>query len=676
VNLSFQNPAALAALPAAAIPYLLHRWSLSRAKPLPFPSLELLREALRSSFFSAVLSHRILLLLRTLLALALVLWLSRPVLRSGEKTGEGPSTFVLLMDVSASMDARNAGRSALAWAVEEAAAFLPASGAADRAALAAFSDRVEKTVPLTGDAARLKEALASLETTFRPTRTETGLAAARTLLADAGPGEKTILLFTDAARNAWSFREPPPDLPAGTRLVIVRPPAGGENGGIAALRLAAAPGETGTLESFSMGAADSAGRGWRLSWEGRTAAQGRLKPGPAASVPVPFLSAREFDRGEAALDPDMLPWDDVFHVLPPVGTGVGVFVVNGAPALSAAADETYFLSSVLDALGKTGLRARTVTPAALESEKLDEWNVLMLLNTPALSARAEERVREFVEKGGGLWMTAGDRFTPAGLAPLLPARVTGRVVEGGTIFFSEGTARGPVGKRLSEEGGFDWKGIRADKFVETTPLEESKTILSDGASGKPLLVTGVHGRGRTALLTTTADRDWTDLPAHPVFPVLCRDLWTFLAGRETAASAALIVDQPWEGPVPAAAADLAVERPDGVLEGVTLAGRRFRYDRTDRPGFYTLRSRRDATPISRAAVNVDRGKGESDLTPVDADELRKLFPSTGVDWLEGPGSARARYEALARGRPLRPALAAAIAFFILLETLLLTFLKR
>src|SRR5512142_1526355 len=81
---TFQTPAALAALPLAAVPWLLHRWSLSRRKPVPFPSLELLRAALRASFGRTILSQRLLLAARTLLALSLVLLASGPVLRGSK----------------------------------------------------------------------------------------------------------------------------------------------------------------------------------------------------------------------------------------------------------------------------------------------------------------------------------------------------------------------------------------------------------------------------------------------------------------------------------------------------------------------------------------------------------------------------------------------------------------
>jgi hypothetical protein len=232
-----------------------------------------------------------------------------------------------------------------------------------------------------------------------------------------------------------------------------------------------------------------------------------------------------------------------------------------------------------------------------------------------------------------------------------------------------------VGKRLAEEGGFQWESLRVDKAVDATPLPGSTVLLAGGRGGRPLLLLGKYGRGRTALLTTTVDRDWTNLPSHPVFPVLCRELCLFLSGRESSASPSLTVDQPWEGTLPSAA-DWVVERPDGAAEAPVLHGNRFRYERTDRPGFYTLRGRRDAAPAARAAVNVDRAAGEGDLEPIPTSDLKALLAGREVRWIAGAPSVRDRYEELSRGRPLAAPLLLLIGILLLAETSVLGVMRK
>jgi hypothetical protein len=679
------SPWALAALPLTLAPWLLHRWSLSKAKPYPFPTLELLRAALRASYASSVLSHRVLLLLRTLLALALVFLASRPVLRWGRGAGGGgPLTTVLLVDVSASMGARVAGRTRLEWAVQEAAAFCPtgpagsgagerpAAGSSERVGLVAYSDRVELALPPASDGARVFDALRSLSLTDRPTRLEAALEAAIPWLNDRGG--RATLVFTDAARNGWrGLKFTPPD---GVRLAVARGPVLESNAGVTGVRLAADASGGGRLEAMGWGKSAPGAKGWTLSWDGRPASQGRIVIGlgPSSAV-LPVASVAALARGEASLDPDGFPADDVFYLLPPPEARVGVLVVDGSPALSPAADEVYFLTPVLEGLARAGGRFKIVLPEALAREPLKGWNVLMLANVGDLPPGAAERIRSFVEEGGGFWATAGDRFSPGALAALLPVRPTGRIADGERVSLSPEASRNPLGRRLAEEGGFDWAKIEARRLFEAVPGPDS-TVLLAGASGKPFLSVGRIGRGRTAFLATTIDRDWTNLPARPAFPVLCRGLWSFLAGGTEETSSSLTVDSPWEGPLAAGSADVLVERPDGGKETPDVRGGRFRFAKTDRAGFYTLSPRAGGQPIARAAVNLDASSGESDPTPLTASEAKKALGVSDLAWIESPAPVRARFDELVRGRPMAGPLALFIGLLLAGETLLLGFLRK
>jgi len=673
VNLSFLIPWALAALPLALAPWFLHRWSLSKAKPYPFPTLELLRAALRASYASSILSHRVLLLLRTLLVLALVFLASRPVLRWGRGAGGGgPLTTVLLVDVSASMGARFAGRTRLEWAVQEAGSFRPAAGSSDRVGLVAYSDRVEASMPPTVDGARFSDLLRSLIVTDRPTRLEAALEAAIPWVN--GRGERAILVFTDAASNGW--RGLKSALPEGVRLAVARAPVLESNAGVTGARPAADASGSGRLEAMGWGNSEPGAKGWTLSWDGRPAAQGRIVIGlgPSSTV-LPLANVPPLARGEASLDPDGFPADDVYYLLPPPESRVGVLVVDGSPALSPAADETYFLTPVLEGLARAGGRFKIIPIDALAREPLNGWNVLMLANVGDLPPGAAERIRSFVEEGGGFWATAGDHFSPGALGALLPARLTGRIAEGEKVVFSADALRNPLGRRLAEEGGFDWSKIEVSRWAEAVPGPDSDVLLV-GVSGKPLLTVGLLGRGRTAFLTTTIDRDWTNLPARPVYPVLCRELWSFLAGGTEEASSSLTVDQPWEAALGSGAADVVVERPDGEKESPDLRGGRFRYAKTDRAGFYTLLPRAGGPPIARAAVNLDSSSGEGDPTPITASEAKRALGVSDLAWIESPAPVRARFDEWVRGRPMAAPLALFIGFLLAGETLILGFLRK
>ncbi len=104
--MSFLVPFALWALPAAALPLLIHLISLANTKVVNFSTLRFLRRMEHESIRRLRWHQWIVILLRTLILLVLVLLLARPVVRGYFQgwTGENASTFsLLIIDDSFSM---------------------------------------------------------------------------------------------------------------------------------------------------------------------------------------------------------------------------------------------------------------------------------------------------------------------------------------------------------------------------------------------------------------------------------------------------------------------------------------------------------------------------------------------------------------------------------------------
>src|SRR3954447_794346 len=115
--MTFLHPALLWLLPLAAIPLLLHLLTLHRLKTVELSTFRFLfdsyvQQRRRLQFLEALLA-----MLRTLFLLLLVFMVSRPVIRNWDRlfgaSGTGGRDVLLLVDCSASMNARTAGVSAL-----------------------------------------------------------------------------------------------------------------------------------------------------------------------------------------------------------------------------------------------------------------------------------------------------------------------------------------------------------------------------------------------------------------------------------------------------------------------------------------------------------------------------------------------------------------------------------
>src|SRR5690242_6065846 len=123
------------ALPLAAIPVLLHLLTLHRLKTVELSTFRFLfdsyvQQRRRMQFLEALLA-----MLRTLFILFLVVMICRPAVERSSKLLPGGSSggrdVLLLMDCSASMNLRSAGKSALERAKTAAAAIVERMGRED-----------------------------------------------------------------------------------------------------------------------------------------------------------------------------------------------------------------------------------------------------------------------------------------------------------------------------------------------------------------------------------------------------------------------------------------------------------------------------------------------------------------------------------------------------------------
>src|SRR6185312_4750471 len=134
---TFLHTSLLWFLPLAAIPLVLHLLTLHRLKTVELSTFRFLfdsyvQQRRRMRFLEALLA-----MLRTLFLLLLIVLFMRPVLKNwGNLFGsEGGREVILLMDCSASMNARSAGVSAFDRAKKAAAAVVARLNREDRLTL-------------------------------------------------------------------------------------------------------------------------------------------------------------------------------------------------------------------------------------------------------------------------------------------------------------------------------------------------------------------------------------------------------------------------------------------------------------------------------------------------------------------------------------------------------------
>lgn len=186
--------------------------------------------------------------------------------------------------------------------------------------------------------------------------------------------------------------------------------------------------------------------------------------------------------------------------------------------------------------------------------------------------------------------------------------------------------------------------MRVGKIFPLSPIGPARSLLTL-ADGTPLLVAGPRGSGRAAVWASSCDRDWGDLPVHPVFVPFARGLVDFLGGRaKGTASMSLDAGQPLEVSPSAAGRDEAVRIRTPRGEEITLRlessqppsrpgapaaqersappARQGRFERTGQAGLYQVLFTEGPPQI--LAVNPPASEG--DLEPLSDSALRERLP--------------------------------------------------
>jgi hypothetical protein len=582
--MTFLHPALLYLLPLAAIPILLHLLTLHRLKTVELSTFRFLfdsyvQQRRRMQFLEALLA-----MLRTLFLLLLVLLICRPVVQqwAGLFQGSSGREVILLVDCSASMNARTGGVPALERARSAARTVTERLVPEDRVTLVRVVSQPEQVFSrFSNDAAAIGDRIDGL----KGSSSRANWFAALTQVF-AGPdapkhGNALVYLFTDCQASGW--REARSQglervVPAGTQVVVVNV---GSTEPIHNLAVAGDPpprqpaiiGLPLVLQPHVVNHSKSETADVTLSVlidDKEVARQAlTLKPGENATRKVTYLpSAPGVHRGRfeiAAKAPDRFPDDDAYLFTLAVVPRVKVLLVNGFAAPDPFESESLYLRAALTAnpdgaevlptappAPKPGalepsrelaraLEVHEVVEAGLNAESLRDASVVILANCGGLNGQQFEWLRGFVNGGGGLLVFPGDRVNPQVYnTQFFPVPgPQGERLTAATIGAIEGDPEKVetferlavidfAHPALSVFDDPEARYLRTPRFYRrfklTLPEKREKTWpLAEFASGAPALVESRLGDGTVLLAAFPANSKWGNLPLKPEFvPLLLR----------------------------------------------------------------------------------------------------------------------------------------------------------
>lgn len=725
--ISFINAAFLLGLPLISAPIIIHLLNRRRRQVIAWGAMQFLMEIAPRRRRIWNLNELLLLLLRVLIVALFIFALAQPLLRISAFGISGPRDVILVIDKSMSTAQAQEGRSLFEKQIEEAASAIDRLNEQDTVRVLLAGAGPEWLVP-TGIwikpeskreiKSRLRQLMPSMDAADLPRSIQEALDAESV----NEKATRVIVVLTDGQAHGWrmdeggtwkELGERRQSIPAGAVINIVRVddagrlPANLSVDRMAAPRELAAPGETVKLSAWIRNGGGTQSEAATVAWESNGKPIGLTSLPPLA--PGERTEARINHTFDAAgiqtlscriETPDDLSLDDTANCIMDVIDGAPVLIVDDAERADTLQANAGYLQAALGSSGEGGKIgwSSLFDPVVMKSgdmarARLPDYRCVILADVAPLSSENMARLKEFVERGGGLWIILGEAtdiaaFNDAfhlktGLSPLRLAGAEGDAgdEENYTIIRPPNPEH-PATRILADPERMDIDRVRIHRrhrFENAGQASNVSILLAEG-DGSPLALEKAVGRGRVIVQALPANVEWSNLPLAQSFVVLVNEwLWYLIEPSVTrwninpgeAFSVRFPPDLHQPRAVLTMPGDETVEVEAVQRDGEAL----YSATGTQRPGLYKLAlDRRDGVQAEYAFL-VARDAEESNLSPRVESNAGALI-SAGLQFAGDPFSETRKAAEVFNPEPLWTPVLVALLIIIFAELLLAGFLSR
>ena len=550
MSVFFLYPIFLFGLIAASLPLLIHLLNRRKLNRIRFPAVRFILMSQKRISRSYRLRHWILLALRTMAVVLLALLLANPIFQTGAGlfAGGGPVSLVILLDNSLSMTWSGDGIG-FKQAKEAARLLITSLGDSDRAAIIPTSISGKEPIRLKLEKDVLLKELDQIEIAEGTADYSTALGKAYEILGEPA-GQKEIRLISDLGLTGWdnfsmsSLKQVDPAIPVkAIRVGRKQKPLN-----VAVKEIRATGQGIGVdlplhLEAVVANFTDQEIKDLlvQLSIDGQNKDQKLTSVPPRGDATVTLqtrLSQAGSHAGQLTIKKDGLAGNASLHFGVHAQDQLRILVVDGDPQTSLVQSETFFLTRALNPAGESDSSQylpTVIIPEGLSGAALDAYQVIVLCNVAALPDTFIAKLQNYLRGGGGLLIFGGDRLQAdnynAKLAQIVgtPIRDKKQGLEASGEKIGKLELTHPALQSLSDN--LLQESIKSARVWGYSRVSASgKSVLMSLANGDPLLIEHKVGSGRVMFITTTADRDWSDLPVKTAYLPMIHSLTNYLAG--------------------------------------------------------------------------------------------------------------------------------------------------
>ena len=640
---------AVAGAVGASIPLIIHLLNRERARQLVFSTVRFIQMSHQTNVQRHKLKRLLLLLMRMLMLLLLGFAFARPFFAEDPATAPelgGVRNAVIILDTSYSMQYADT----FAEAKKEAIKRLDSLDSADAVALILSADKARQVLPIDSEHNHIRSAIENATLTNYITDYLDAIQTADEILKAVSVGQKQIYLVADLQKSGWESFLETDRLSPDVNIEFVDVAAEQQNNrAVTAINvppvvlLDQKDAElVARIHNYSNERVENLPVSLFIDNDKVETMQLDIEPNDSLDAAFRIkidLQTESAHTGRVEIESDALEIDNVRYFTVQSMKSIKVHCVNGERKRNDIDDETFFLTRALVDVGDDGVPVDYTESTTIPSAAaIQSYDVLILANLSKMSSTEAERLKTYVNAGGGLILTMGDQVdssvyqqhlggTENSLLPCTLMQAVGDPI-GKEEFqvIANVEYRHPIFTPFSNPNHGDFAKGRFFRYYQSTPTSDA-SVIAVFDDGNPAVVEKIYGNGRVLCYTSTIDREWNDLPIHGIFLPFLHETIKYLALKQAGKVPDYRIGDGmnYSGTQENAGKEVAVFNPDRKETRMSLneQGNLF-YEDTSNPGIYSVHQSGEEQHYF--VINVDTV--ESDLTPRNPEELTSMLIGT------------------------------------------------
>ena len=620
--MGFLAPLFLGALALGGLPYWLHLLQQHKTTPVQFSSLMFFERRTTTSTKQKKLRYFALLAMRLLALLFLILAFSQPYWERTIAAGGGKRMLVAAVDTSFSM--RRGG--AVDTAKQQALGLAGKVTSAEPGIVVAFGSGAREIGQKAEDSGTFRNNVNAIVAGDERT-SYAELSRVLRSLAEAHKMPLEVHVYTDLQKSGMPARFADLQLPADAKLEIhdvaskdlpnftveaVTPPGRIFDTAKARVRATVAGLHT-----------PKAVKTVSLLADGKVLATKPVEIAENGRASVEFTgidTGYGFHRGEIRIDgaADAFPNDDTFRFSIERSDPRKVLYLHAARDTRSA----LYVKAALDAAVPNAYSIEAASFETTSTPNLTNVSFVVLADPGALPPPLEASLKDYVQKGGALWIAAGPFTGAQSKLPVLGLTVKeSRMASRTREMFQTVASKEPLHPVIERAAGLE--SVKFYQVVAVEPGAATK-VLAKTADGVPVILEQTMGEGRVLVLASPLDNLGNNLPLHPAFIPLVERTAQYLSRQQESTGIVAV----GEGVELRAATDRAtgveVLDPKGDRALTLEQAAKATSFAPGAEGYYEVRRANGRSSL--VAVNADRR--ESDFARME-DESVSLWKATG-----------------------------------------------